>query len=73
MRENRLINGRHHPVVVQMQHKAAKMLDAMTQIAPWQVMAFCVLLMGGIIVVVEAVKSSREVFWGDLFADDEYD
>jgi|AutmiccommuBRH21_1029487.scaffolds.fasta_scaffold00047_20 hypothetical protein len=49
------------------------MLDAMTQTAPWQVMAFCVLLMGGIIVVTEAFKSSREVFWGDLFSDDEYD
>ena len=53
--------------------KAVMMLDAMTQVAPWQVMAFCVLLMGGIIVVVEAAKSSREVLWGDLFSDDEYD
>jgi len=47
------------------------MLDAMTQIAPWQVMAFCVLLMGGIVIVVEAARSSREALWGDLFADDE--
>jgi len=58
---------------VQAQQKAVMMLDAMTQIAPWHVMAFCVLLMGGIIVVVEAAKSSREVLWGDLFSDDEYD
>ena len=49
------------------------MLDAMTQIAPWQVMAFCTLLMACIIVVVEAAKSSREALWGDLFADDECD
>ncbi|MCA8897505.1 MAG: hypothetical protein KDA39_02170 [Hyphomonas sp.] len=49
------------------------MFNAVTQIAPWQAMAFCVLLMGGIIVVVEAFKSSREVLWGDLFSDDEYD
>ncbi|MEZ5998472.1 MAG: hypothetical protein R3B98_07245 [Hyphomonas sp.] len=49
------------------------MFDAVAQIAPWQVMAFCVLLMGAIIVVVEAFKSSREALWGDLFSDDEYD
>ena len=49
------------------------MLEAMTQIAPWQVMAFCILLMGAVIVVVEAAESSREALWGDLFSDDEYD
>ena len=49
------------------------MFETVAQTAPWQVMAFCVLLMGGIIVVVEAAKSSREVLWGDIFADDDYE
>jgi hypothetical protein len=59
--------------VVQIRQKVVKMLDAMTQIAPWQVMGFCILLMASIIVVVEAAKSSREILWGDLFSDDEWD
>ncbi len=49
------------------------MIEVVTQVAPWQVMAFCVLLMGGIIVVVEAARASREALWGDLFSDDDYE
>ncbi len=46
------------------------MLDSLTNIVSGQAIAFGVLLMACSIVVVEAVRSSREVLWGDMFMDD---
>ena len=46
------------------------MLDALMSIVSAQAIAFCILLMGCAIVVVEAVRSSREILWGDMFMDD---
>ncbi|WP_233346073.1 hypothetical protein [Hyphomonas pacifica] len=46
------------------------MLESLTTAFSTQAIAFGVLLMGCGIVVVEAVRSSREVLWGDMFMDD---
>ncbi len=46
------------------------MLESLTSVFSAQAIAFCVLLMGCGIVVVEAVRSSREILWGDMFMDD---
>lgn len=43
------------------------MFDAIAQFASSETLPFCVLLMGCVIVVVEAVRSSRDVLWGDMF------
>lgn len=46
------------------------MLESLTSVVPAQAIAFGVLLLGCSIVVIEAVRSSREVLWGDMFMDD---
>ena len=46
------------------------MLDTLMGIVSAQAIAFSILLMGCGIVVVEAVRSSREILWGDMFMDD---
>lgn len=46
------------------------MIDALMSVVSGQAIAFGILLMGCSIVVVEAVRSSREILWGDMFMDD---
>ena len=46
------------------------MYDAVINAIPHKVIAFGLLLMLCSIVVVEAVRSSREALWGDIFQDD---
>lgn len=46
------------------------MIDALTTLISPTSMAVTTLLMGCIIVVVEAVRGSKEAFWGDMFSED---
>ena len=46
------------------------MLNDLINVVPSQAIAFGILLMGCSIVVVEAVRSSREILWGDMVMDD---
>jgi|TARA_X000000950_G_C13580991_1_gene523464 hypothetical protein len=46
------------------------MLDSLTTVVSSQTIAFGVLLIGCSIVVVEAVRASKEILWGDMFMDD---
>lgn len=46
------------------------MMDAVTTLISPTSMAVTTLLMGCIIVVVEAVRGSREAFWGDMFSEE---
>lgn len=46
------------------------MLESLTSALSSQAIAFGVLLMGCSIIVVEAVRASRDLLWGDMFMDD---
>ena len=46
------------------------MYETMINVLPHKVVAFGLLLMLCSIVVIEAVRSSREALWGDIFQDD---
>ncbi|MGH1422254.1 MAG: hypothetical protein ACRBEQ_10580 [Hyphomonas sp.] len=46
------------------------MMDAVTTLISPTSMAVTTLLMGCIIVVVEAVRGSKEAFWGDMFSEE---
>ena len=46
------------------------MLDSLTTVVSTQAIAFGVLLIACSIVVVEAVRASKEILWGDMFMDD---
>lgn len=46
------------------------MMDFVTTLMSPTSMALTTLLMGCIIVVVEAVKGSKEAFWGDMFSEE---
>tara|TARA_R110000796_G_scaffold98833_1_gene206610 strand:- start:3046 stop:3252 length:207 start_codon:yes stop_codon:yes gene_type:complete len=46
------------------------MLDSLTSVVSTQAIAFGVLLIGCSIVVIEAVRASKEILWGDMFMDD---
>lgn len=45
-------------------------MDMLSTIITPSSMAVATILMGSIVVVVEAVRGSREAFWGDMFTED---
>ncbi|MDX1292563.1 MAG: hypothetical protein R3265_07120 [Hyphomonas sp.] len=61
--------GRVHDFAAAPQQEVT-MLDSLTNVVSTQAIAFGVLLIGCSIVVVEAVRASKEILWGDMFMDD---